>query len=73
MHRDIKAENVFLMKNDMVKLGDFGLSTQVQLGSHTVTRAGTLYYMSPEQFMERPYSFEADIWSLGILLYYLCA
>lgn len=35
--------------------------------------AGTPYYVAPELYAEQPYSFEADIWSIGIILYELCA
>lgn len=34
---------------------------------------GTPYYLSPEIIESRPYSFKNDIWSLGILLYEMCA
>ena len=49
LHRDLKAGNVFLMKNGIVKLGDFGiakvLSSTVE---KAVTIVGTPYYLSPE-------------------------
>jgi NIMA (never in mitosis gene a)-related kinase 1/4/5 len=73
LHRDIKAQNVFLMKSGMIKLGDFGISKVL---SNTVEKArtmvGTPYYLSPEIVENRPYSFKSDVWSLGVLLYELC-
>ena len=33
---------------------------------------GTPFYIAPEVFNDKPYSFEADIWSLGVLLYEMC-
>ena len=73
LHRDLKTQNLFLMKSGMLKLGDFGVSYILQ---DTVTKAnsvkGTPYYLAPELLQDQPYSFEADIWSLGIVLYELC-
>lgn len=34
---------------------------------------GSFYYIAPEVLKETPYSFEADIWSLGVMLYEMCA
>ncbi len=73
IHRDIKSQNIFVDRFDTVKLGDFGIakvlkSTMAQAN----TLIGTPYYLSPEIIDNQPYSFAADIWSLGILLYELC-
>ena len=49
LHRDLKAGNVFLMKNGIVKLGDFGIAKVLNSTvEKAVTIVGTPYYLSPE-------------------------
>ena len=73
IHRDLKAQNIFMCRNGMAKIGDFGVS-RVLARTHDMVKSvnGTPYYMAPELFDEVPYSFPADVWSLGILLYEMC-
>ncbi|TDL26114.1 kinase-like protein [Rickenella mellea] len=73
LHRDLKPENVFLDGNNTVKLGDFGLSKALGQASFANTYVGTPYYMSPELMQEKSYDTKSDIWSLGCLIYELCA
>lgn len=74
IHRDLKGANVFLTKKGIVKIGDFGIAKVL---SHTVQKAktmvGTPYYLSPEIVQSKPYNSKTDIWSLGVMLYELCA
>ena len=70
IHRDLKAQNIFVCRNGMLKIGDFGVSSILNSTVDVVkTVSGTPYYMAPEQFEQLPYNFSADIWSLGVLLY----
>ncbi|KAF8547288.1 kinase-like protein [Imleria badia] len=64
---------VFLDDNNSVKLGDFGLSKALPQASFASTYVGTPYYMSPELMQEKAYDSKSDIWSLGCLIYELCA
>jgi len=75
IHRDLKPQNIFLTKQDDLRLGDFGISKI--LGGRSLNKEektiGTPYYFSPEICHERLYSFASDIWALGCILYELLA
>ncbi|NWI25575.1 NEK5 kinase, partial [Sula dactylatra] len=75
LHRDVKAQNIFLSNNGKVaKLGDFGTARQLNSTMEFAhTCVGTPYYLSPEICENRPYNNKTDIWSLGCVLYELCA
>jgi calcium-dependent protein kinase len=70
IHRDIKPENIMLIKNDQIKLIDFGLSKIKSNDQKLQEKVGTPYYMAPE-VLESNYNEKADIWSLGVILYVL--
>ena len=70
VHRDIKPDNIMITDNNTVRLIDFGLSKATRNKKNFTTVAGTPYYMSPE-VLNGSYGKEADIWSLGVVLYTL--
>eukprot|EP00058_Branchiostoma_floridae_P026916 XP_002612407.1 hypothetical protein BRAFLDRAFT_121964 [Branchiostoma floridae] len=72
LHRDLKAKNIF-MKNNVIKVGDFGIS-RILMGTSDMatTFTGTPYYMSPEVLKHEGYNSKSDIWSIGCILYELC-
>jgi len=73
IHRDLKGQNIFLTKDNRVKLGDFGIARVLKKTMEKAkTMVGTPYYISPEIIEGRPYSFMTDIWSIGVVLYELC-
>ncbi len=70
VHRDLKPSNVFVLKNGVVKVLDFGVA---KMGEGELTKAGTVFgtieYMSPEQVKGASVNARADIFSLGVVAY----
>ena len=74
IHRDLKGQNIFLNKNGILKVGDFGIC-KILSNTKALARTvvGTPYYLSPEVVQSKPYNLKSDIWSMGVILYELCA
>ncbi|XP_025750506.1 serine/threonine-protein kinase Nek4 isoform X3 [Manacus vitellinus] len=70
LHRDLKTQNIFLTRTNIIKVGDLGiarvLENQYDMAS---TLIGTPYYMSPELFSNKPYNHKSDVWALGCCVY----
>lgn len=71
VHRDIKPDNIFVSPVGNFKLGDFGVARTIEKTMAGLSKKGTYSYMAPEIYNGSEYGFEADIYSLGIVLYKL--
>ena len=74
VHRDLKPGNIMItQQNDfgVIKIMDFGLSKIVSPSEKMVEGYGTLSYVAPEVLLRTPYNKEVDIWSMGVILYYM--
>ena len=75
MHRDVKPENVFWSESlGEYKLGDFGIAKQLEASAQTwgvQTSIGTPQYEAPEIYLRQKYSYNVDVYSLGVMLFRL--
>lgn len=80
----MKTQNIFLKNGKVrflylyhlflqIRLGDFGIAKVLEnTKDFANTCIGTPYYMSPELFKNKPYSYKSDVWALGCVLYEIC-
>lgn len=86
IHRDLKPSNIFFSLDGQIKIGDFGLVTEMIESDEGITihdnkkkwlneqhtdRVGTQLYMSPEQISGKSYNYKVDIYSLGVMFFEL--
>ena len=71
IHRDIKPANIFISENGDYKLGDFGIAKMKEQTSSGTAKIGTYDYMAPEVYNSEEYGSTVDIYSLGMVLYWL--
>ncbi|XP_061778632.1 serine/threonine-protein kinase Nek4 isoform X2 [Nerophis ophidion] len=70
LHRDLKTQNIFLTKTNIIKVGDLGIARVLENQNDMAsTLIGTPYYMSPELLSNKPYNHKSDVWALGCCVY----
>lgn len=73
-HRDLKPQNLLLENNadnTSVKICDFGYAKRVHVPLSLSTLCGSLHYVAPELLKNHPYDESADMWSVGVIIYFL--
>ena len=69
-HRDIKLENILTLKDDVIKIIDFGFAVKTNKETYQTLLCGSPSYMAPEIVKKEKYIAQySDIWSLGVLLF----
>ena len=69
MHRDLKLENLMVDVDGYLKVIDYGLARVLLPGQLSRSMCGTPQYMAPEVVKGEQYSFAADWWSVGVIMY----
>lgn len=72
IHRDLKLQNVLFIENtNELKIIDFGLAVSLESKQLAGTQVGSPLFMSPQVLSSTKYSSKCDIWSLGVVFYYM--
>ena len=70
IHRDIKPQNIMLLKDGMIKVADFGIaSLESDIEENNGETVGSVHYIAPEQARGQAPDARSDIYSLGIVMY----
>ncbi len=75
IHRDIKPQNIMVLRDGSVKVADFGIARVISAAQSTLTQEalGSVHYVSPEQARGSHIDARADIYSAGVVLYEMTA
>lgn len=71
IHRDVKPQNIFISDKGKFKVGDFGIARVSSKSGRATSNVGTSSYMAPEVQLGEDYDKTVDIYSLGLVLYWL--
>ena len=72
IHRDLTPDNIFIDKNNKIKIGDFGISKITTTSkNYAKTQIGKFHYLAPEIDKGLKYNNKVDIYSLGCIIYEL--
>ncbi len=77
IHRDLKPENIMIeeksenLSNIVIKVVDFGFGKILGKNERTKESYGSLAFTAPEVLSRIPYNNSIDIWSLGVIIYYM--
>lgn len=72
IHRDIKPQNIMLLRDGTIKVGDFGiaaLENELELYENNGEAVGSIHYIAPEQARGEFPDARSDIYSLGVVMY----
>jgi NIMA (never in mitosis gene a)-related kinase len=72
IHRDLKPGNIFCYSSSHLQLGDLGCSLLIK-DKLPRNQVGTPYYMAPEVWKQVRYNEKSDVWSIGVILFEMCA
>ncbi|CAK70994.1 unnamed protein product (macronuclear) [Paramecium tetraurelia] len=72
IHRDLKTQNIMVHNNSIYKIGDLGFSKILDAADQKSNlQLGSLYTMAPEIFNQKPYGLASDMFSLGVIFYFI--
>lgn len=70
VHRDIKPQNMMLLRDGTLKVGDFGIAAlENEISEEQGTAVGSIHYIAPEQIRGESPDGRSDLYSLGVVMY----